>query len=66
MVSIDRPGISFHIIVMDFIVALSLTLAGLDYLLTVIDKFFKRVLLISGKSTYFAVEWANFLLTNLT
>ncbi len=66
MVPIDRPGIPFHTIAMDFIVALPLTLAGLDCLLTVTDKFSKRVLLIPGKSTYSAVEWADVLLANLT
>lgn len=56
MVPIDRPGIPFHTIAMDFIVALPVTIDDLNYLLTVIDKFFKRVLLLPGKTTYSAAE----------
>ena len=65
IISIDRSGISFHIIVMDFIVTLSDTVEGFDSLLIVIDKFSKRVLLISGKIIFGAAEWADLLLAAL-
>ena len=56
IIPIDRSGISFHIIAMDFIVALPVTAEGSDSLLIVTDKFSKRVLLIPGKTTFGAAE----------
>ena len=49
---INRPGIPFYTITIDFIVTLPITTDNLDTLLTVTDKFSKRVYLIPGKSTY--------------
>jgi hypothetical protein len=51
-VPIDRPAIPFHTIAMDFIVALPVTKAaeGYNSLLTITDKFLKRVLLIPGQT----------------
>ena len=66
MVPIDRPGIPFHTVAMDFIVALPVTADGCDCLLTVTDKFSKRVLMIPGKTTYDAAEWADLFLAALT
>ncbi len=63
--SISTPSIPFHTITMDFILALPPTKEGLDNLLTVTDKFTKRVLLLPGKTTYSAVDWANVLLPGL-
>ena len=65
MIPIDRPGIPFHTIAMDFIVGLPLTAAGFDSLFIVTDKFSKRVLLIPGKTTFSVSEWADALLANL-
>ena len=53
---VDRPGIPFHTIAMDFIVELPITTSNLDALLTVTDKFSKRISLVPGKSTYNAAE----------
>ena len=60
LVSIDRPNVPFHIIAMDFVIALS---GELDSLLIITDKFSKRILLISGKTIYNAVKWVNIVLT---
>ena len=65
MMPIDRPGIPFHTIAMDFIVAFPVTREGFDSILTVTDKFSKRVLLIPGKTTFGAAEWADLLLAAL-
>lgn len=65
MVPIDRPGIPFHTITMDFVVALPVTTDGCDSLLTVTDKFSKRVLVLPGRTTYNAGEWADILLAAL-
>ena len=37
---------------MNFVIALLYTIDNCDYLLTITDKFFKRVLILSGKTTY--------------
>jgi Integrase zinc binding domain len=57
MVPIRPPDIPFHTIAIDFIDKLP-PQKGLDALLSVTDKFTKRVLLISGKMTLTAEEWA--------
>ena len=66
LIPIDRPGIPFHTIAMDFIVSLPVTATGLDSLLTITDKFSKRILLLPGKTTYSAAEWAEVFLANLS
>ena len=65
LIPIDIPGIPFHTIAMDFIVALPVTTDNLDTLLTVTDKFSKRICLIPGKSTNNAGQWADQLLAML-
>lgn len=65
MVPIDRPGSPFHTITMDFVVALPMTAEGCDCLLTVTDKFSKRALIVPGRTTYDAAEWADLLLAAL-
>lgn len=52
LVPIDRPAIPFRTIAMDFIIALPVTKAAEGYssLLTITDKFLKRVLLIPGQT----------------
>lgn len=66
LIPIDRPGVPFHTVAMDFIVSLPVTTSGMDSLLTVTDKFSKRVLLLPGKTTFSASKWADVLLANLT
>ena len=66
MISIDRSEIPFHIIIMNFIVALSVIANGCDCLLIVIDKFFKRVLMMSGKTIYIVAKWVDLLLVSLS
>ena len=68
LMPIDRPGIAipFHTIAMDFIPALPTTPDGFDCLLTVTCKFSKRVLLIPGKTTWSAAEWADAFLAAIT
>ena len=56
IILIDRPDISFHIIAINFIVALSITAEESNNLLIVINKFLKRVLLISKKIIFDATK----------
>ena len=65
MQPIDSPPAPFHTITMDFILALPTTLDKFDSILTVTDKFSKRVTLIPGKATFTAAEWAKVLLSRL-
>jgi len=46
IVLINRPLIPFYTIAIDFIITLLLTTEGFNSLLTIIDKFLKRVLLL--------------------
>ena len=64
LVPITPPPIPFHTIAMDFVLALPEN-DGLDTLLTVTDKFTKRVLLIAGKITWMAKDWAIALINGL-
>lgn len=57
-------SISFHIIIMNFILTLSSS-NDLNNILIITDKFIKQVLLLSDKSIYSAVDWTNVLLLNL-
>ena len=54
--SINKLEILFHIIIINFVIALSITANNYNYLLTVIDKFSKRVLTIPEKITYDAAK----------
>ena len=56
MIFINKLGISFHIITINFIIALLVIIDDFNYLLIIIDKFFKKVLLISRKITYFVIK----------
>lgn len=58
LVSLRTPDEPYHTIAMDFIGALSKQDHGFDMLLTVTCKFSKKLLLIHGKSTWKASEWA--------
>ena len=57
--SLPRP---FHTLALDFVVALT---DLYDALLTVTDKFSRRVTLLYGKTTYDAADWARLLLNRL-
>ena len=63
---IVTPPIPFHTIAMDLIVKLPPTEKGLDTLMTVTDKFSRRVALIPGKETYKAQKWAEEFLNGTT
>ena len=52
IIFIDKSGIPFHIIVINFIITLFMIKEGFDNLFTIIDKFLKRILLILGRVTY--------------
>ena len=56
MVPIDRLAIPFHIVAIDFIIALPVSIEGYDSLLTITCKFSKRVLLILGITTWDIAE----------
>ncbi len=62
---ITASAIPFHTVTMNFIVAMPET-NGCDPLLTVTDKFSKRVSLIPGKTTFTAPEWAQAYLNGTT
>ena len=62
---IDSSSLSFHIITLDFIFALSLTREEWDTIMSIIDKFTKRIILISRKKTFNAKNWALLLLKRL-
>ena len=59
------PAIPFHTIAMDWIVALPVTRAGFNTLLTITCKFTKRILLIPGVDTWDTATWAEVILTAL-
>jgi hypothetical protein len=56
--SIHFSSISFDIIIMNFVLELSKIRDELNCILFVTDKFTKRIMLISEKSTYIAENWA--------
>jgi RNase H-like domain found in reverse transcriptase/Integrase zinc binding domain len=64
MVPIRPPDIPFHTIAIDFIDRLP-SEKGYDALLSVTDKFTKRILLVPGKMTRTAEEWAEALIDAL-
>ena len=55
--SIVEPLISFHIITTDFILRLPKTSTGLDAVMTITCKFFKKMKFISDKEIWTAAEW---------
>ena len=63
---IESPAVPFHTITMDFIVGLPLSPKdNYDCVLTVTDKFSKRVTFIPGQTTWNAQKWAHQLLDRL-
>ena len=61
---IVTPAIPFHTLAMDFVVELP-EIDGHDVLLTMTDKFTKKVLLVSGRNTWNAADWANVVIVAL-
>ena len=62
---IQSPPTPFHTLTMDFILGLPKTKEGENCLMSVTDKFTKRVTLIPGKDTWTETEWARHLLERL-
>ena len=56
--SIKSIVLSFHIIIIDFIFALSENSNDMNVVLITIDKFFKKISLLSKKIIWFASNWA--------
>lgn len=65
MILINFANIFFHTITLNFILALSISIKELKCLLIVIDKFFKRLMLISDKFTWSTKKWAHALIERL-
>ena len=63
---IATSAISFHIIVIDFILALSpFEPKGFDYVMIMTNKFTKRTMTLVDKITYTTKDWTNILITAL-
>ena len=62
---VESPAVPFHTITMDFILAMPTVQSGFDCILTVTEKFCKRILLVAGKKTWDAKAWARALLKHL-
>ena len=62
---IQSPSVPFHTLTFDFILALPVTDDGMDCILSITDKFSKRVTFVVGKSTWSAAEWAVVILDRL-
>ena len=65
MISISFTNIFFHTITLDFILALLISIEKLNCLLIIINKFFKRLMLISNKFMWSAKEWTHALIERL-
>ena len=65
LVPVTSSAIPFHIVTMNFVVALSPTKAGNDCLLIITCKVIKRNLLIPEQETWFASQWAEVVLRAL-
>ena len=65
MQPIDMPPVPFHTLILDFVLALPRSSEGIDTILSVTDKFSKRVTLISDKVAYINMDWAALLLERL-
>ena len=62
---IETPPVPFHTLTLDFILALPSSEEGWDTILSVTDKFSKRITGIPGKATWSAAQWAHALLDRL-
>ena len=57
---IQSPVISFHTVIINFILALSATIeSDFDAVMTIMCKFIKRIILIFDKQNWFAEEWTS-------
>ena len=56
IISINRSKVSFHIIAINFVVALSIIIDEYNCLLIVTNKFFKRALIVLEETTYIAAK----------
>ena len=66
LMSIITLFISFHIIIMNFVLSLFITnFINYDCVLNVTNKFFKKMLCISSKSTWIAAKWIDKILNQL-
>ena len=64
--SIFTSNISFHIIIIDFILTLSKSRVDqFDCVMSISCKYFKRIVLVSDKSTWTAAQWDHVLLDRL-
>lgn len=62
---IHSPPVPFHTVTLDFVLALHLSAAGFNSLMSVTCKFSKQVTLVEGKNTWAAKDWAYTLLRRL-
>jgi len=62
---IQSLPVPFHMLMIDFILALPLSKDLLNAVMSITDKFSKHVVLIPGKETYTAMEWVNKFLERL-
>ena len=62
---IQSPPVPFHTLTIDFILALPESKKGYDCMMSVTDKYSRRITLIPGKTTFSAEEWAVRLLRRL-
>lgn len=62
---IYSPSILYHIIMLDFILALLTSDKGYDVVLLLTDKYTKKISLLPEKATYSAAEWARVLIDRL-
>lgn len=62
---IDGPPAPFHTITIDFILALRTTVEGYNCIMSVTDKYSKRITMIARKDTYGAKEWASRMVLHL-
>jgi hypothetical protein len=56
--SIRTMTLSFHTVIIDFVIVLSMTLIEENAILTITNKFFKRISIITKKNTWNVFEWA--------
>ena len=59
------PPMPYHTLTIDFILSLPTSAKGYDCILSVTDKFSRKITLIPGKTTFTAKEWARRLLRRL-
>ena len=62
MQPIESPPVPFYTITINFILSLPTSVKGFDMAMPVIYKFIKRIIVVSGKLTWTAKEWAKALL----